>query len=316
MNINQPSTSPSTPLSLAEDVLEFDFTIFQFENLEFRNFETSSFLPILESNCSNNTAEIHKFSPEGNFMDQHINSKMEGDCKDQHTKLASHDVAMDINQLFASLSEPMSIQTNQIQEKNSTDFNQVVQAHTTFKQEVRDELDELRYLISRQSQITLPDTAPSVVPATSANVSHQVHTSALSPVPVTSSIVSGVTSTVMTGQDFQVQMMQLLTESLSELSSALADKSTESKSDWPKFGGDSKKFRAWYMAIMAQLSLPPWQELYNTSTNDIVNIASNSLWNGKLYSKLLLSLEGQPLQDVITRYHLWANGILLLQELS
>jgi hypothetical protein len=108
----------------------------------------------------------------------------------------------------------------------------------------------------------------------------------------------------MTGQYFQVQMMQLLTESLSELSSALADKSTESKSDWPKFGGDSKKFRAWYMAIMAQLSLPPWQELYNTSTNDIVNIASNSLWNGKLYSKLLLSLEGQPLQDVITRYHL------------
>jgi hypothetical protein len=66
------------------------------------------------------------------------------------------------------------------------------------------------------------------------------------------------------------------------------------------------------MAIMAQLSLPPWQELYNTSTNDIVNITSNSLLNGKLYSKLLLSLEGQPLQDIITRSHLRANGILLL----
>ncbi len=211
MNINKPSTSPSAPLSLAEDVLEFDSTLFQFENLEFGNSEKSSFLPILESNCSHHTTEIHNFSQEGNFMDQHINSKMEGDCKDQHTKLASHDVAMDINQLFTSLSEQMSIQTNQIQEKNFTDFNQVVQAHTTFKQEVQDELDELRYLISQQSQITLPDTAPSVVPTTSANVSPQVDASTPSPVPVTSPMVSGVTSTAVTGQDFQAQMIDEVT---------------------------------------------------------------------------------------------------------
>jgi hypothetical protein len=111
-------------------------------------------------------------------------------------------------------------------------------------------------------------------------------------------------------------MMMMLTESFSKLSLVLVDKSTESKSDWPKFSGDSKKFRTWYLAIMAQLSLPPWQELYNSSTNDIVITTTNNALNGKLYSKLLLSLEGQPLQDIIARSHLRANGLLLLQELS
>lgn len=67
---------------------------------------------------------------------------------------------------------------------------------------------------------------------------------------------------------------------------------------------------------MAQLSLQPWKELYNISTNNILDKTTNDVLNGKLYSKLHLSLEGQPLQDVITRTHLRANGILLLQELS
>jgi hypothetical protein len=39
------------------------------------------------------------------------------------------------------------------------------------------------------------------------------------------------------------------------------------------------------------------------------------LLNEKLYAKLLISLEGQVLQDVVTRSHLCANGVLLLQEL-
>jgi len=111
-------------------------------------------------------------------------------------------------------------------------------------------------------------------------------------------------------------MMLLLTESFSKLSSVLADKNTDSKSDWPKFGGESKKFRAWYMSIMAQLSLPSWNALYDSATNDIVLSTTNDALNGKLYSKLLLSLEGQPLQDVITRSHLRADGIGLLRELS
>jgi hypothetical protein len=108
----------------------------------------------------------------------------------------------------------------------------------------------------------------------------------------------------------------MLTDSFFKLYSVILDKNTDTKSDWPKFSGDTKKFRAWYMSILAQLSLPSWKELYDSSTNDIVVSTSNDTLNGKLYSKLLLSLDGQPLQDVITRTHLRANGFTLLRELS
>jgi len=66
---------------------------------------------------------------------------------------------------------------------------------------------------------------------------------------------------------------------------------------------------------MAQLSLPPWVELYDTTTNDVVTTTSNSTLNGKLYSKLLLALDGNALKSIVSRKHLRANGILLLKEL-
>ena len=43
---------------------------------------------------------------------------------------------------------------------------------------------------------------------------------------------------------------------------------------------------------MAQISLPPWSEFYNSSKNDIINTTSNSQLNGELYSELLLALNG------------------------
>jgi hypothetical protein len=66
---------------------------------------------------------------------------------------------------------------------------------------------------------------------------------------------------------------------------------------------------------MAQLSLPPWVELYDAATNDIVATTSNSTLNGKLYLKLLLALDGNALKSIVSRKHLRANGILLLKEL-
>jgi len=58
-------------------------------------------------------------------------------------------------------------------------------------------------------------------------------------------------------------MMVMLNDTFSKLSTAMVEnKSQESKSEWPKFSGVSKKFRSWYLAIMAQISLPPWAELY------------------------------------------------------
>jgi hypothetical protein len=61
---------------------------------------------------------------------------------------------------------------------------------------------------------------------------------------------------------------------------------------------------------MAQLSLPPWNSLYDPITNNIVQTTSNTQLDGKLYAKLLVCLEGQAMKNMIR-----ANGLLLLQEL-
>jgi hypothetical protein len=121
--------------------------------------------------------------------------------------------------------------------------------------------------------------------------------------------------TASSSTDMQTQIMYMLTESFSKLSTVLLDKSSDTKSDWPKFSGDSHKFRSWYLAIIAQLSLPPWQELYDSARHDIVSCTSNQALNGKFYAKLLLSLEGSALKNIISCTHLRANGVLLLQEL-
>jgi len=47
-------------------------------------------------------------------------------------------------------------------------------------------------------------------------------------------------------------------------------KSSDTKSDWIKFAGDPQKFRSWYLAVMAQISIAPWQELYDSSMNSVV----------------------------------------------
>lgn len=69
------------------------------------------------------------------------------------------------------------------------------------------------------------------------------------------------------------------------------------------------------MGIIAHLSLPPWSDLYDVSTNDVVTTTTNSTLNGKLYSKILPSLDGTAYQNFVSRKHLRANGILLLREL-
>jgi hypothetical protein len=107
----------------------------------------------------------------------------------------------------------------------------------------------------------------------------------------------------------------LLSESFSKLSNVLSEKKDDTKANWPKFSGDQKKFRTWYLAIMAQLSLSPWKDLYDPVTNNVVKTTTNDGLNGKLYAKLLLSLEGSVLQNVVSRTHLRANGVLLLQDL-
>jgi hypothetical protein len=91
---------------------------------------------------------------------------MESDCEDRKEATSSISNGSDITQLFASLSAQVTYQTNCLQDKLSTDFLEVVQAHDQFKQEVRDELDELRALIAQQGSAS----RPSVVHNTSSSI--------------------------------------------------------------------------------------------------------------------------------------------------
>ncbi len=99
---------------------------------------------------------------------------------------------------------------------------------------------------------------------------------------------ASVSSTPVCNDDFHTQMLQLLNDTFSKLSTAITDTKNDTKSDWPKFSGKVSKFKDWYLAIMAQLSLPPWSSLYDPVKNDIVTSTVDSQLNGKLYAKLLV----------------------------
>ncbi len=155
--------------------------------------------------------------------------------------------------------------------------------------------------------ITRPGEMPTLFTATTPHVRS---------VPDISTTPSTPTVTGSSFQDMQMKMMLMMTESFNKLSTVLVDtKTSDVKSDWPKFSGDTKKFRSWYLSIMALISIPPWNELYDVVRNDVISTTSNVTLNGKLYAKIVSVLEGQALQDVISRSHLRANGVLLLQEL-
>ncbi len=131
-------------------------------------------------------------------------------------------------------------------------------------------------------------------------------------------------------QDFQTQMLSVLNDIFSKFSSVISDTSTilqdtkqalndsklsDSKIDWIKFVGDHKKFPSWFLAITAQHSIALWRELYDPDTNSVVSSTNNDTLNGKLYAKVIGSLDGPALQHMISRPHLHGNGILLLREL-
>jgi hypothetical protein len=116
--------------------------------------------------------------------------------------------------------------------------------------------------------------------------------------------------------DSNQQVMVMLAESFSKLSSfMIQDKGSDKKYDWPKFSGDTKTFKAWYLAILAQLSLPQWQDLYDSSTKNVVKSTMNVALNGKLYAKLITCLDGSALQSIVARTHLHSDGISVLQDL-
>jgi hypothetical protein len=294
---------------------------------DFFSSDPSSFLLVsnyLEISNSNKSSFENLYSPQSSALSHNSSmsnfSKMEHDCDEKAMGSTPPSDLLDITKLL----QTMTVQLTSQNTKLSHDFHQVMQTNEVFKQEVRLEMDELRSMILELKQ---------------ESSSSQVHISTMqdqvSPSPVPTCLPCGISnntqshgSSAPTSTNPQTQMMLLCAESfskfstvltdnqesLAKLSTALTDK-PDSKAECPKFSGDQKKFRAWYLAIMAQISLSPWVELYDPVKNDILQTTSNSILNGKLYSKLLLALEGNALKYVVSRKHLHANGLLLLQEL-
>jgi hypothetical protein len=308
-------SSESNPSSFDSDD---DALVFIGNHFEISKFQSSEIAEESSKLSSVHNFEISQFLP------------MESDCKDHSSaKLVSSGNALssttmvssgnsEMLQMLAAISSQMTSNYQALQEQMvqndsrlSTDFQRVVHDNDSFKQEVRAEIDSLWHLL----------TSPHV---SSSSSSSNVLSSVPDSPPISSSSLPSTTTVNSTSgfsssspQDFQAQMMMMLNDTFSKLSTVIVDsKSVDTKSDWPKFSGDSKKFKAWYLAILAQLSLPPWQDLYDSISNDIVLTTSNTTLNGKLYAKLLVSLEGQALQSIVSRKHLRANGLLLLHELT
>jgi hypothetical protein len=161
---------------------------------------------------------------------------MEADCKDckpmPSSLVPSSDPIDKIQQLFASLSAQIESQNIRM----SQDFHQLVHENNTFKQEVREEIDVLRQMFLQHSSSSPSLSSGSLVPPSASALSGQTTVpvpSQTSSAPVSHGLSLSTASSSST--DMQTQIMYMLTESFSKLSTVLLDKSTETKSDWPKF---------------------------------------------------------------------------------
>jgi hypothetical protein len=290
------SSVNSSSSSIVDPALEFQISNTTESHLKISNchfFESSGV-----SSRMSSVGFSHNFSV-SNFC------TMEDDCDDSPGFPQTTQNMFDINHLFDTFTKQLSVHMNNLQAQLRETDERVFRNQVAFKQEIREEMDELRSLL-------IPPSSPPLIPDASAG-SPKVSTL---PSSVSIDAPSAPFANTSSSEDVQTKMMLMLTESFSKLSNVLADNKTQdTKNDWPKFSGDAKKFRSWYLSIMALISIPPWSEFYDASKNDVVLVTTNSALNGKLYAKLISVLDGQALQDMIARSHLRANGLLLLQEL-
>jgi len=280
----------------------------EFEISNFDNFEINDRSILLQHLC-------HNFN---NFE----TSNMESDCLDPSlghgqengTLSSSSSIKQDNATSQDSIMQMLHLISNQMLATTQDLQDRLASTELKFTQElqrIQHENDVFRRDIRAEIQATISNASPpNISSAPVINTLGQSSTTIVPPVLNISQNVATCPSSSST-PDFQTQMMSLLTETFSKLTMV----STDSKSDWPKFNGDVKKYRAWYLSIMAQLSLSPWLDLYDSTKNDIVSSTTNTTLNGKLYAKLLTCLEGQVLQNIVSRKHLRGNGILLLQDL-
>jgi hypothetical protein len=239
---------------------------------------------------------------------------MESDCVD-HTNSSVRNEGTSSNQ--DNIMQMLNLISSKMMDTIQDLQQQLVQNDLKFTEEIRrlsQENETFRRTIIADLQTSQPSATTNQVVTSTSSIQN------VSTPPVATPISSGLLSVSQTGgsnQDFQQQMLSMLNDTFSKLTTVITDvKNTDSKSTWPKFSGDTKKFKHWYLAIVAQLSLAPWSAFYDFTNNTLVKTTTDTVLNEKLYAKLLLSLEGQVFQDMVARKHLRGNGLLLLTELS
>jgi hypothetical protein len=229
------------------------------------DFQNSEFQKCVISNCN------ASFTPQCHNFENIASTIMESDCKDDGNAKAVLPMMMDITKLITSLSQQISNQSNFIQDQllqqksiidhqatNDLKLQQVLQANENFKRDVKLELENLRNLIgtpSNTTQSSRPHPVKTNMPPDQSGNGTVVSGPGSNhlPIPPVMQSVPQVNSTT----DSTQQVMLMLAESFSKLSTLMVqDKSSEPKYDWPIFAGDTKVFKAWYLAIIAQLSLP------------------------------------------------------------
>jgi hypothetical protein len=204
----------------------------EFEISNFKNFELLSNASVLFSH--NNLNSCHFSMMESNVKPNA--SQVKNDSVPVTTPSTGQE---DIMQMLGLIStkkmttiQELQTQMQQNELKFSSELQRINQENERFRQD----------LLSSVQQNPSSGGVSSInnAPLSSMNSSN---TTPLLPVPLSPYPAVGSSGN---SSDFQNQLMTMLTETFSKLTTVMSDsKSTESKSDWPKFSGDTKKFRHW-----------------------------------------------------------------------
>jgi hypothetical protein len=160
---------------------------------------------------------------------------MEEDCEESSMVPLSKQNMADFSNLLSAFTQQMSAHVTKLQDQIRENDERTLQSQAVFRQEIRAELDALHAIVHNRSLSSPPPTpvVPLVVP---------VHPSS-STAPSSPDVPSSILDTSLSSQDLQHWMMLMLTESFSKLTTVLVENKTQdTKSDWPKFSGDAKKF--------------------------------------------------------------------------
>ncbi len=231
-----------------------------FQNFEISNFqESSNFSEKSTADLSHNSSLFQ-------------NRNMESDCEEQPSPPMNHEDSSATNQeilkMPGAISSQMMIGHQDLQHQNSmltAELQKVVADTNMFKQEMRNELLHLQQSSNTLSSVPVISSltpTPVISSPGALNSSTVVSTQASSTnTQALSSQLAGSNSSV----NFQMQMLTLLNNMFTQLTTVINEtktvigeaKTSDSNSDWPKFSGDTKKFRHWYLGIMSQISISP-----------------------------------------------------------